>query len=133
MALTSAQIVDTRRFMGYPLSGTTQPINDNYDIVYGSFGMVTMSLYTRLSNLSSDEEAILINVYLTALTSLESAIVGASDNLDTDIAAVWTHNKNEVADRDRLFDSWRVRLCDFLGFAPGPGIGSSVNFKLVRC
>ena len=132
MALTDAQITDCRRFMGYQLSGTTDPVTDNWDIVYLVFGMRQMSLHTRLGNLSAPEEAVLVNTYLVNLTALESAIITASDNLDTDVASVWTHNKQEVADRTGLFDMWRRRLCGFLGCAPGPALGDG-GMSLVRC
>ncbi|MGA3803692.1 hypothetical protein ACI2VP_05240 [Ralstonia nicotianae] len=122
--LTDAQLTDVRRFMGYPLAGTTMPITNDQDIVYGRFGMVIMSLHQRLTTLSASEESVLINTYLTNLYTLESAIPTTSDNLDTDAAAVWKHNPNEQRDRDRLFDSWRRRLCEFIGFAPGPILGS---------
>jgi hypothetical protein len=132
MALTAQQLSDTRRWMGYAVVGTTITLSDNNDIVYGRFGMVTMSLYTRLHNLTAEEENTLINVYLNNLSTLEAAIIGVSDNLDTDQAAVWTHNKNEQADRDRLFDSWRMRLCGFIGFPAGAGFGSGSQASLVR-
>lgn len=132
MSLTTAQMADARRFMGYQAVGTTMTINGNTDLVYARVGMITMSLYTRLTTLTADEETILTGVYLTNLTTLEQAIVGVSANLDTDQAAVWTHNKNEVADRERLFDGWRRRMCAFLGFAPGPGIGSGGSVSLSR-
>jgi len=122
--LTDAQLTDVRRFMGYPLTGTTMTITNDQDIVYGRFGMVIMSLHQRLTTLSASEESVLINTYLTNLYALESAIPTASDNLDTDQAAVWKHNPNEQRDRDRLFDSWRRRLCEFIGFAPGPILGN---------
>lgn len=130
MALTAQQMTDTRRYMGYSVVGTTQPINANYDVVYGRFGMVTMSLYLRLTTLTPEEESVLINTYLTNLSALETAIIGVSANLDTDQAAVWIHNKQEQADRDRLFDSWRIRLCAFIGFPPGKmGSGSCVSLS----
>lgn len=132
MALTSQQMADTRRYMGYSVVGTTNTIGPQYDVVYGRFGMVTMSLYTRLTTLTTEEESTLISVYLTNLATLESAILLTSDNLDTDQAAVWKHNKNEQADRDRLFDSWRRRMCAFIGFAPGPGVGSGSSVSLTR-
>lgn len=132
MALTSQQMSDTRRYMGYSVVGTTNTIGPQYDIVYGSFGMVTMSLYTRLTTLTAEEETTLINLYLTNLATLEQAILGVSDNLDTDQAAVWTHNKNEQADRDRLFESWRRRMCAFIGFPPGKGVGSGSSISLTR-
>lgn len=132
MALTDAQMVDTRRFLGYPLVGTTMAINQYQDVVYMKFGMVTMSLYMRLTSLDSSEESVLINTYLANLTMLESAIIGASGNLDTDVAAVWTRNKNEVSDRTQLFDSWRRRLCAFIGIAPGPFLGNGGG-RIARC
>lgn len=132
MALTDAQMTDTRRFMGYQNLGTTMTANVNQDLVYVQFGMMTMSLYQRLTTLSASEEAVLINTYLTPLASLESGIYGAADNLDTAQAAVWVRNANEVRDREKLFDSWRRRLCAFLGAPPGPGIGNGIT-QIVRC
>lgn len=132
MALTSAQMTDVRRHMGYAAVGTTMQINASQDVVYGNFGMQVMSLYQRLTTLTADEEAVLINTYLTNLATLETAIIGVSANLDTDEAAVWKHNKQERQDREALFSSWRVKMCDFLGFAPGPGLRSSGNVSLVR-
>lgn len=124
MALTDAQITDVRRYAGFQLAGTP-PLTSNNDIAYLVFGTRQMSLIERLNSLSAAEETVLVNVYLTNLGQLESAIVAAAANLDTDKAAVWERNKSEVEDRERLFDSWRRRMCAFLGFAPGPGLSSS--------
>lgn len=129
--LTDAQLTDVRRFMGYQLAGTTMTITNDQDLVYGRFGMVIMSLHQRLTSLSASEESVLINTYLTNLYALETAIPTTSDNLDTEQAAVWRHNAREQADRDRLFDSWRRRMCGFIGFAPGPGLGTG-SISLVR-
>jgi hypothetical protein len=82
MALTDAQLADTRRFLGYQIVGTTAPVNANQDMVYVTYGFTYMSLYTRLTSLSSVEEATLTSVYLTNLTQLESDIVGARANLE---------------------------------------------------
>jgi hypothetical protein len=131
--LTDAQLCDTRRWLGYQLAGTTQTISEQWDITYLSFGMVTMSLFQRLNSLSAAEEAVLINTYLTPLASLETDIVGTAANLDTDQAAVWYHNKYERQDREALFDSWRRRLCGFIGCPPGPDLGAGGNnIALVR-
>ena len=132
MALTDAQITDVRRFSGYQLAGTTQQLSANNDITYLVFGMRQMSLLERLQNLSASEESVLVNTYLTNLYTLETAILGASANLDTDQAAVWVHNKNEINDRTKLFDLWCRKMCAFLGFAAGPGIGSSSSISLMR-
>lgn len=131
MALTDAQITDVRRYAGFQLAGTPA-LTSNNDITYLVFGTRQMSLIERLNSLSASEESVLINTYLTNLNTLESAIVAAAANLDTDEAAVWKHNKSEVADRERLFDGWRRRMCAFLGFSPGPGIGSGAQVSLSR-
>ncbi len=131
MALTNAQMADVRRFAGYPLAGTTQPINATNDIVYTVFGVVQMTLYLRLTTMSTVEESVLVNTYLTSLATLETAIVGAAQNLDTAKAAVWEWNQNEVEDRTALFNKWRRMMCGFIGLAPGPALGSG-GMRIVR-
>lgn len=122
--LTAQQTSDVRRFAGYPLLADTVT-DDSRDFAYGWVSPgVWNTLTHRLNNLRPEEESTLISVYLANLTSLEAAIVGASANLDTDQAAVWTRNKREVADRTRLFDDWRRRMCFFIGVAPGPSLGN---------
>lgn len=119
MAFTDAEKTDIRRFCGYPVYGG-QPVQ--------AFGYRFLQHYGtlefKLNNLQTSEEAVVRGVYLTNLATLETAIPLTSDNLDTDQAAVWTHNKKEQRDREQLFDSWRRRLCDFLGIPPGPGLSA---------
>jgi hypothetical protein len=124
--LTDAQKLDCRRWMGYPT------LNAGFaDTVYTtSFGAV--SITEKLANLTDSEETVLVGVYLTPLAALEAAILTVSDNLDTDAAAVWKRNVNEQADRERLFDSVRRRMCAFLGFKPGPELGGGGSLNLVR-
>ena len=122
--LTDAQKSDVRRFAGYPLLADTVA-NDSNDFAYGWVTAgVWNTLEHRLNNLRPEEEATLITVFLTNLAPLEVAIVGAGDNLDTAVAAVWTRNENEVRDRRELFDDWRRRMCYFIGIAPGPSLGN---------
>lgn len=122
--LTAQQQADVRRFAGYPMLGDTVT-DDSRDFAYGWVSPgVWQTLTHRLASMRPEEEVVLITTYLTPLATLESAIYGAGDNLDTDQAAVWTHNKNEVADRTRLFDQWRRRMCYFIGIAPGPSLGN---------
>ena len=122
MALTSAQIVDCRRYMGYSLSGnaTAQPYRE---LVYSNSTIGSISLDYRLANLTADEENVVINSYLTPLNAREQEIQGAAANLDTNQAAVWKRNASEVSDRIALYDYLRRQLCRFLGFAPGPELG----------
>jgi hypothetical protein len=109
MAFTVAERVNIRRFCGYPAYGGTPSSFQSYRF-FQAYG----TLEYRLSNLLAEEEA---------LVTLEAAIPAASDNLDTDAAAVWKHNKNEVSDRSALFNKWRRDLCGFLGIPAGPSLG----------
>ena len=88
-----------------------------------------MLLERRLMSLTPAE----LNIarrYIVTLTSLELAIPRAADNLDTDQAAVWSHNKNEVRDRTALFEDWRRRLCSFLGVGYGAALVTT-DFHLI--
>jgi hypothetical protein len=123
--LTDAQKVDVRRFCGLPLYGglPVQAFGWRFFQKYGT-------LEFRIDNMQPAEETVLLN-YLTKLNALEEAIYGTSDNLDTDVAAVWTHNKNEQRDREALYSSFRVKLCDFIGIPPGSGISRGGSIALV--
>ena len=112
---TDAQKTDIRRFCGYPAYGAAPAGNMGWRF-FTAYG----ALEYRLDNLSTAEAQVVLN-YLQTLSQLEQVVPGASDNLDSDGAASWTHNRNEVADRLRLLDSWRRRLCAFLGVPPGDG------------
>ncbi len=114
--LTEPERTDVRRFCGYPPAGA------------GLIGAISTTgtqdrgtLELRMSNLAATEITI-VRRYLTTLTILEVAVPRAAENLDTDQAAVWTHNKSEVKDRLQLLDEWRRRLCAFLGVQPGRGL-----------
>ncbi len=71
-----------------------------------------------MNNLSAAEEAV-SRTYLGTLRGLEAAVPQSAQSLDTDQAAVWTRNKDEVQDRFALLDEWRRRLCSFLGVPSG--------------
>jgi hypothetical protein len=130
MSLTAQQLVDVRRYMGYSVSGAAG-VTQYRQVVASNVAPVLVLLEFRLTNLSPEEETVVVTTYLGNLATLETDIVGSADNLDTDQAAVWTHNKRERQEREALFDSWCRRLCTFLGFAPGPTLGNS-GMQLVR-
>ena len=133
MALTAAQTVDCRRYMGYPLQGGAT-FDASVDTAYAWIAPGQyVTLYTRLTTLSASEETVLTGKFLTPLATLETAIIGAGANLDTDQAAVWKRNVNEVADRQNLYAATRKALCSFLGFEPGPALGQSGSMRLTRC
>lgn len=125
MAFSTAERVDIRRFCWYPVAGGA-PNNFTSYRYFQAYG----TLEFRLSNLAAEEEAVVRTTFLANLYTLESAIPAASANLDTDEAAVWKHNKREVADRRALFASWRKDLCEFLGVPPGPAFNSAAGSGL---
>lgn len=116
MAFTEQYRVDIRRHCGFAMFGNvaTQAFGYRYFQHYGT-------LEFRVSNVSTEEEVV-ITKYVDNLNTLEDAIIGSSDNLDTNKAAVWDHNPREVANREGLYLSFRLKLCAFLGINPGPGI-----------
>jgi hypothetical protein len=116
---TDQQKTDVRRHCGYPAYGAG-PIGNMGWRFYTAFG----ALEYRMNNLSPAEETVVLN-YLSQLNQLEGAVPPASENLDSDGAATWQHNKDEVADRLDLLDRWRRRLCAFFGVPPGEGLGGN--------
>ena len=121
---TDSDIVDLRRFCGYGVYGTgVVAFVERWTRIY-------VEMETRLITLT-DNEAIIVQQYLTDLRALQAAIPAAGANLDTDQAAVWTHNKNEIADRRNLYRVWRLELCGFLGIPPGPHLRGGSGPRLV--
>lgn len=122
--LADAEKTDVRRYCGYPAIGTGASGENSWRFftVYGT-------LEWRMGNLSSSE-LMRVRQYVAQLQTLEAAIVGASDNLDTARAAVWTHNAHEVKDRAGLFDLWRRRLCGFLGVSAGPDFSGGARIVM---
>ena len=121
MALTDAQVVDARRYCGYPMFGAGPG-----DATFQRYTVQYSLLEYRLGSMTATETAVVVT-YLATLATLEAAIPGAGAGLGTAVAAVWTRNKDEVADRTRLFNDWCRRLCGFLGVPPGPSLSSGGN------
>lgn len=111
--LTDAQKDDIRRHCGYPVFGNGVSASPP------AFGYRYYSWYLnleyRLNNLSSNQETLLTTIYIPNCNNALNAIMTASGNLDTDRAAVWYHNKNEVKDRFDLYKLQCKLLIQFLG------------------
>jgi len=118
-AFTDAQKAEIRRYCGYPAYGAGAAGFSSWRF-FQAYG----TLEYRLNNLAPAESAVALQ-YVTTLGTIEAAIPRISDNLDTESAAAWTHNADELKDREALFDSWRRRLCGFLGVPPGPALGQA--------
>jgi len=116
---TDGQKADIRRFCGYPAYGAGAAGFNSWRF-FQAYG----TLEYRLNNLAPAEIAVVLQ-YVSTLGMIEAAIPGISDNLDTESAAAWTHNADELKDREALFDSWRRRLCGFLGVPLGPALGQA--------
>jgi hypothetical protein len=114
---TDQQKTDIRRHCGYSAYGAAPDGNMGWRF-FTAYG----TLEYRMNNLSPAEQAVVLN-YVATLNQLESAVPMSTENLDSDGAAGWQHNRYEVADRLRLLDGWRRRLCAFMGIPPGEGLG----------
>jgi hypothetical protein len=119
VAFTDAQKTEIRRFCGYPAYGAGAAGFSSWRF-FQAFG----TLEYRLNNLAPAEMAVVLQ-YVSTLEAIEASVPGTVNNLDTESAAAWTHNEDELKDRLALLDSWRRRLCGFLGLPPGPALGSS--------
>jgi len=112
---------EIRRFCGYAALG---------DITTGQsswrFFQSAGTLEWRLNTLSEPERK-RARCFLATLAQMESALLEASETLDTARAAVWTRNTRELAERVRLLSWWRRRLCSFLGVAPGSDLSDPAS------
>lgn len=109
MAFTDDQKNQIRMHTGYGVYGSES--NPNYGYRYFTwFG----TLEYKMNNLAPVEEATVLTVFLPRLNDLQTAIFDqTTQNADTDRAAVWYHNKNEQADREKLYMSLRLKLCAY--------------------
>jgi len=124
--LSDQEKADCRRFAGYPPFGGLNAVGFETWRFFQTYGLLEF----RMNNLNQFE---LQNVryYLSQLYPLETAVFASSTNLDTDQASVWKHNKQEVADRERLFTLIRKRFCTLLGIPPGPDLADADSARVV--
>lgn len=140
MALTDDEKAAVRGYMGYATIGTGS-LSAAREMAFSDVTYFGVSLDGSsqdpgggiLSNLSSYAETRVRTFFLPALRLREQDIQDAASNLDTDRAAVWVRNKDEMAERRQAFDHLRRDLCGFLGFPPGSALASSGSMgRLVR-
>ena len=124
-AFADSEKADIRRFAGYPPYGVGAAGFSGWRF-FQAYGLMEF----RLNNMAAAEIQN-IRYMLTQLYTLESAVWGAGANLDTDQAAVWKHNRDEVAHREGLFAMHRRRLASLLGVPPGPHLGAGRSFDVV--
>lgn len=126
MALTAQQLVDLRYYIGYSVTGdvTSAPYRE---LVYSNVSYFGLSIDYRLSHLSTEEEYLVTTYFLVNLKARRDEIQAAAENLDTNRAAIWERNRDEVGNRMAMFNALRRELCFFLGFQPGPMITASIR------
>lgn len=117
---TDTDRIDIRRYTGYPPYGTGAVA------FIERFTRRYLDLEMRLTSLTQTE-ATVIQTYLADLRVLEAAIPAAGANLDTDQAAVWVHNPDELKDRMALYRAWRFQLCSLVGVPPGPYLKTGIK------
>lgn len=122
---SDAEKVDVRRFCGYSAYGVGASGFAGWRF-FKSEGL----LEYRMNNLAPAEYQV-VRGYLANLYVLEAAIPASGANLDTDSAAVWTHNRREVRDRANLYERWRRDLCGIMGVPPGDALGVGGSLTLV--
>lgn len=130
MAFTDAEKTDIRRYCGYGAYGGAQPFPASGYRFSTQYGVLEYKMQT----LNPSEEAVVRTTFLANLGSLETDIFGPTGirtNLDTSVAAVWTHNPNELRDRRALYDTTRREFCGFLGITPGPALKSGGGLTLI--
>ena len=115
-AFSDAERADIRRFCGYQPYG---PGNSGF-IGFRFFQAYGVLEY-KMTNMRP-EEFQNVRYRLSLLYPIETAVSAAYATLNVDVAAAFTRNKNEVADRKRHFDSERRALCNVVGVPPGPDL-----------
>jgi hypothetical protein len=113
---SDAEKVDIRRFCGYETYGGPGSAGFQSWRFFQIYGLLEF----RMTNLAPTE-CQNVRYYLSMIYPLESAV--PTSTMDTDQAAVWFHNKNEVRDRMSLLTTWCKRLCGCVGIPPGPLLG----------
>lgn len=117
-SFTDAEKTDIRRFCGYPPYGGPNSTGFQSWRYYQVYGLLEF----RMNNLSAAEYQV-VRFQLANCYALENALYGASTNLDTAAAAVWTRNPKELAERRELFRYACRQLANRVGVPPGPDLG----------
>lgn len=119
--LTESQKNLVRKYCGFAARGI-QP-NPFWGQQFWLQPYATVELRLQDGQLSDDEVST-IGTMLSNLQNIEQSIYDAYGNLDTSVAAVWTHNPNEVNDKRALYQWARQELVYYIlgPYAAGPGV-----------
>jgi hypothetical protein len=124
MAFSQAEAADLRRYCGYGAQGSSVNPASGYRF-FASYGVLEYRI-----GACSDAEAVVARSFLSTLKTLEAAVAGVSDALDTAEAGGWRRNGAELDERLRLYRWQRRELCRFLGVPEGPGIAGGGRLEV---
>lgn len=111
MAFTAVELVELRRFAGYPGLG-----------VAGIPATVAAAAFeAALAGVSPEEEALIRSTTLPRLRAADEAVASAMATADTKKAAVWERNPNALAEATAYFGMLRRGFVDLFGLPLGPG------------
>lgn len=124
--LTDAEKVSIRRYCWYQTYGGGNSGFNSWRF-FTEYGL----LEYRMNNLAPAE---LQNVRerLAAIFPVQTALDSMYANLQVSVAAAFTRNPKELADRRAHLAALRVELCDAVGVPPGPLRQSSVSRPLAQ-
>ena len=111
---TNAEVVAIRRYCGYP------PPRGGPDPVAAA-----------LAGLDADYVDVVRTTFLAVLPLLEADIDAMRSKVGTAIAAVWTRNPPEAAEREASFRTKRLRLCYTIGIESGPLLSTLIPAAFV--
>jgi hypothetical protein len=99
--LSDSDKTDIRRHLKFPMYGDPATVATGWRY-WQTYGL----LEYRMNHFSVSEENLITTMYLPTINGMEREIfANVMENLDTEQAAVWKHNKNEIADKYKLYYS----------------------------
>jgi len=123
--LADSERVAAREFCGYSVYGSGPG-----DATFARFMISYRTLEYRLTAMTPEEIAITRD-HLAACQAAKLGWRAGADNLDTDQAAIWYRNRDEMPDRRLYYRECRMDLVRFLGLPPGPELAGSNSIQLI--
>lgn len=123
-----ADLIDLRRFCGYPMYGAEANSSSPY---FGTHFFERAGTFEyRVSHLT-DAEGEIVLTFLEQLRGLEAAVLDSTKTLGVESAAVFKRNPAELRERTGIYENWRARLCAVIGVDAGPYLGRSGGTRSV--
>ena len=125
LPLSDAERVAVREFTGYGLYGPG-PGSQSFN----RFTVGYQSLEYRMGAMLP-AELVIARDHIATCSAAKVAWRGGADNLDTDQAAIWYRNRQEMHDRRAYYRECRRDLARFMGIPVGPELSGEGAMRLV--